>query len=252
MILLFINMQKGWFTTQAPEGYSLFNEIYTFDYFFKSNQYGSGIRLTNSTTSFLLRSEIVFLISIVAMIFALILAHVKMNKGNETISRLPILNPSVKTMQWLSDFLYTLCIWLAHLVGIFVFYIIYTRLAPAELRYSQSLYQLFAGERYLYMLFPVLNPLSWIRMFSLMLAISFLPSLISKVIEDFEENDFSDDSSGIRLLSIAPLIGFIGWGYFASSHLWSIIACMAAAVIGFLIFRGELRKGRVIDAEESV
>ena len=147
------------------------------------------------------------------------------------MKRLPVLGRSVKVMQWLSDFIYTLCIWLSHLVVIFLFYMIYNHFAPVELTYPQNFYSLFASERYLYMLFPVLNPLSLFRMLSLVLAVSFLPSLISSAFERI----WDGESKAKAFLLAAIHIGLICWGYFASSHLMSMIACLVALTAGIII-----------------
>lgn len=254
--LLVINMQKGWFAMQTPHGgangWSTFNEIYTFEYYFKSYDYSlysdNGAQaLTDSTTPFLVRSEIVFLVSLVALVLALTMAHVKMNRGGDTIKRLPILSRSVKITQWLSDLVYTLFIWFAHLFVIFLFYMIYMHFAPAELAYPQNLYSLFAGERYLYMLFPVLNPISFVRMISLVTAISFLPSIISHIIDNLE-----DLGKGELFIPIL-LVGLICWAYFQSGHVWSIVACLIAVITGILIYKFYLPLPRRddIDAEKS-
>lgn len=251
--LLVINMQKGWFAMQTPHGgangWSTFNEIYTFEYYFKSYDYSlysdNGAQaLTDSTTLFLVRSEIVFLVSLVALVLALTMAHVKMNRGGDTIKRLPILSRSVKITQWLSDLVYTLFIWFAHLFVIFLFYMIYMHFAPAELAYPQNLYSLFAGERYLYMLFPVLNPISFVRMILLITAISFLPTLISSVIDGFYVGN---------LFILILLVGLICWGYFASDHIGSIVICGIAMVASILFYRFYLPLPRRddIDAEKS-
>lgn len=277
--LLVINMQKGWFAVQNsnPEeiaGYnnevyivdrSAFNEVYPFEYYFKSTDYSyrdNGVRdFTNSTTPFLIRSEIMFLISLAAMVLALTMAHVKINKGSDTIKRLPYLNSSVKVMQWMSDCAYVLLIWLAHLAVIFLFYVIYMFLAPIELKYPQNLYALFTGERYLYMLFPVLNPISLIRMLSLVLAVSFIPSFAFSIINDMSQKDSYGDGIpyGNKIFRLILLIGLICWGYFASSHIWSIIVCIAAMVIGYFLTglnywlnRSQLNEWESIDAEKSI
>lgn len=52
--LLVINMQKGWYVTHEQQGWNSFNEIYTFEYYFKSYDYSidrsHGLILSNSTT----------------------------------------------------------------------------------------------------------------------------------------------------------------------------------------------------------
>jgi len=113
---------------------------------------------------------------------------------------------------------------------IFLFYVIYNHFAPVGLTYPQNFYSLFASERYLYMLFPVLNPVSLVRMFSLVLAVSFLPSLISSVFEEV----FDGESKAGALLLVGIHIGLICWGYYASSHVMSIIACLIALVAGII------------------
>lgn len=194
---------------------------------------------------FLIHSEIVFLVSLIALVFALTLAHIKMDKGSDTLKRLSILSPRVKIMQWLSDYVYTLLIWLSHLVVIFLFYVIYISLTTAELVHPHYFYQLFARERYLYMLFPILNPLSLIRMLSLVLAISFLPSLISDIIENISGKEFSIGDLFMPIL----LIGLIGWGYFEPTHEWSLIVCVIAMIVGAFCYRAYLLKWEVINAE---
>jgi hypothetical protein len=237
--LLTINAQKDWYTEQAPvewDGIS-FYEIYTFEYYFKGIDYtivsvnDTKTYVTNSTTPYLIHSEPVFLVSLLGIVLALSLAHIKTEK-NETMKRLPVLDRTAKVMQWSSDFIYTLCIWLSHLIVIFLFYMIYNHFAPVELTYPQNLYLFFATVRYLYMLFPVLNPISLVRMFSLVFAVSFLPSFISLAF-----GNILDRKSKVRtLLSVGIKIGLICWGYFASTHVMSIIACLIALAAGVFNF----------------
>jgi len=253
-ILLVINMQKGWFTVmEQPELLSL-TEIYDFQYYFSSYDYSSFSRffttnyqtgmhieydskifLANSTTPFLIRSEIIFWCSVVSMVFALIPAHTKMNKGGETIRRLPVFRSTTIVMQWLSDFVYILSIWFSHLVVIFLFYLLYASLAPAQLISVQNLYSLFTGEYYLYMFFQVVNPVSIIRMVSLVLAISFLPSLVSYLL-------FDPDPLILKLTCLLILIWMIYWSILPKGDLGGIFACAAAMMTGILGFIFTLRK----------
>ena len=96
--LLTINAQKGWYTKQTPVewGDHSFNEIYTFEYYFKSyksSDYGhyDGIEayVTDSTTPYLIRSEPVFLVSLLGIVLALSLAHIKTKKNER--KRIPSL-----------------------------------------------------------------------------------------------------------------------------------------------------------------
>jgi len=232
LTLLIINMQAGWFT-QLESQYGLPVGLYTFEYYFRSNFYiDYGISIGNNvqpatTTQFLIRSEIVFTASLIAIVAALTLAHVKVNRGNDTIRRLSVSHRSVTTIQWLSDCAYTLTVWLSHLVVICLFYILYISLAPAELIYPNNLFRLFARERYLYFLFPVLNPLSLIRMLSLTLAISFLPSLISGIIDSILEKEFIPGMLAPAMISI----GLICWSCFSSSHIGSLLLCLSSMLV---------------------
>ena len=243
--LLAINMQKGWYSIQESPLirstiYAVPDETYTFEYFFRSyDNYFTGFP-NNSTTPFLVRSEIIFLGSLIAIVLALTLAHIKARKSGGTINRLSLPIRSIRIMQWLSDCVYTLLIWLLHLVVIFLFYIVYVHSAPVELTYPQNLYTLFIHERYLYLIFPVLNPVSIIRMSSLVLAVSFLPSVISMVVDDIL--DGQGFSLGM-LFQPGVLAGLICWGFFSSNHIWSTVACAAAMIVGFLCFKHQLPKG---------
>lgn len=227
--LLIINAKKGWFTVQFESIPILkLNEIYTFEYYFMSYNYSNiysnyiNASLSNSTTPFLLRSEIIFFMSIVAIVIALTISHIKMDSGSGTTGRLSLSDSSIKTMQWLSDFIHIVFIWLIHIIIIFLFYVIYMHFAPAELKYPQNLYMLFASEGYLYLLFPILNPVSLIRMISLITAVSFLPSIIADIFSDTKE--FSLKS---LIMPILPAV-LICLAFFASSHIWSIIAGLLA------------------------
>jgi len=243
-------MQAGWFVRQVAEnGIIEYSEVYTFDYYFNSNNYISreyDKPAPASTTPFLIRSEIIFLASLASIVIALTMAHVKMRSGNDTMNRLSISHRSVITLRWLSDFIYTLSLWFSHLAVIFLFHMVYVRLAPWDLVHPSNLYSLFTAERYLYMLFPVVNPLSLVRMFSLILAISFLPSLISGIIESILEKDFTP---GIFVLSTI-LTGLICWSYFSSDHTWSLILCVIAALVGAFCFSVPLLRGGVANAKQ--
>jgi len=249
-VLLGINMHKGWFAAQRlPGGEHYFDEVYTFDYYFKSYDYSNYRRndvqpLSDSTTPFLVRSEVVFIASLFAMVVPLTLARQKAVKGDDTIKRIPLSDKSVYFMQWLSDFANTLCIWLLHLTVIFVFYILYICLAPSELTYPQNLYALFASERYLYMLFPVLNPVSLARMLPLVMAVSFLPSVISS----FFENSLLDLDLKKTIPRVLLLAGLICWGCFDTGHVRSIVACAIAFVAGGLMFIAGLPEGDDVSA----
>jgi len=231
-VMLGIIAQKGWASLRSQITYG--SEIYTFEYFFKSYDYSNYdfIPYPDSTTPYLIRSEPVFLVSLVSMVFALTLAHFKARTGGATIDRLSFSRRKVCVVQWLSDLASTLCVWLSHLVVIFLFYAVFTLFAPAGLKYPQNLYMLFASERYLYMLFPVLNPISLIRMLSLALAVSFLPSLISTA---FEEH-VSAYRIALALLYGGISVGTLYWGYSSSDQIWSLIACLIAAHFSFLIY----------------
>ena len=216
-----INTETTWFNIWR----------FRFEDFFVNN-YAMGM------TSYLIRSEIVFLVSLIAIVLVLTLAHVKMNKGIDTIKRLSISDRSVKLMQWLSDCAYTLGIWLAHLAVIFLFYIFNMLFYHSNQIDPNRLYTIFASERYLYMLFPILNPLSLVRMLSLVIAISFLPSLISGIIDNILEKTFS-----IRNL-FAPilLIGLIGLSYFTPGHGLSLIVCVIVMIVGVFCYEDHLQK----------
>jgi len=242
-------MQAGWFTQlETQHGLPFGTEFYTFEYYFRSYSYSQTNIIIQpvTTTQFLIRSEIVFLASLVAIVATLTLAHVKVGSGSDTIGRLSTSRRSVITMQWLSDCAYTLTVWLSHLVVIFLIYIFYISLAPDELIYPNNLYRLFAMERYLYLLFPVLNPLSLIRMVSLVLAISFLPSLISRIIDSILEKGFAPG----KLVLPTILIGLICWGYFSGSHAASLILCAIAALVGAFCFGVYLLGGGAANAKQ--
>jgi len=248
LTLLIINVQAGWFAQlETQYEYSTFTELYNFEYYFRSysyNDYNISIQ-TTTTTQFLVRSEIMFIASLTAMVIVLAMAHYKATNGSDTIKRLSISHRSVKVMQWLSDCVYIFTIWLSHLVVIFAFYIVYLSLAPDELIYPNNLFLLFAKERYLYLLFPVLNPLSLIRMLSLILAISFLPSLISGIIDSILEKDFE---FGMLVLPII-LIGIISWSFLSSGHIASLILCAIAAFAGVFCFGVHLFGGGTANAK---
>ena len=250
LTILIINMQAGWFVRQVAEnGIIEYSEVYTFDYYFNSNNYISreyDKPVPASTTPYLIRSEIIFLASLASIVLVLTAAHVRMRSGNDTMKRLSISHRSVIAMQWLSDFIYTLSLWFSHLAVIFLLHMVYVRLAPWDLVHQSNLYTLFAAERYLYMLFPVVNPLSLIRMFSLILAISFLPSLISGIIDSILEKDFFP---GIFVLPTI-LTGLICWSYFSSSHTGSLILCVIAALVGAFCFYVPLLGGGVTNAKQ--
>ena len=250
LTMLIINMQAGWFVRQVAEnGIIEYSEVYTFDYYFNSNSYTSreyDKPVPASTTPFLIRSEIIFLTSLASIVLVLTAAHIRMRSGNDTMKRLSISHRSVIAMRWLSDFIYTLSLWFSHLAVIFLFHMVYVRLAPWDLVHPSNLYTLFAEERYLYMLFPVVNPLSLIRMFSLILAFSILPSLISSVIGRIQEKDFTP---GIFVLSTI-LTGLICWSYFSSDHTWSLILCVIAALVGAFCFSVPLLRGGVANAKQ--
>ena len=249
-VLLGINMHKGWFATHKMQGGELcINEVYTFEYYFRGSENSrrhlhSVDPLSGSTTPFLVRSETVFITSLFAMVIPLTLARQKARKSGDTLRRLSLSNKSIFVMQWLSDFANTLCLWLSHLTVIFAFYIVYICLAPIELTYPQNLYALFAGERYLYMLFPVLNPVSLARMLPLILAVSFLPSVISS----FFENSLRDLDLKKTIPRVLFLIGLICWGYYDSWHVRSIIVCVIALVAGLIVFISGLPKGDAVSA----
>ena len=200
------------------------------DYFMNNNAMGM--------TSYLIRSEIVFLASLIVLVLVLSLAYVKVNKGIDTIKRLSISDRSVRLMQWLSDCAYTLGMWLAHLTVIILFYIFNVLYYHSDQMDLNRLYTIFACERYLYMLFPIMNPLSLVRMLSLVIAISFLPSLISGIIDNILEKTFS-----IRNL-FAPilLIGLIGLSYFTPGHELSLIVCVIAMIVGVFCYEDHLQK----------
>jgi hypothetical protein len=265
--LLAVNMQKGWyaevpgFYQERPDGTydrGPYREIYTFEYYFKGYDF-SGYRKDDiepltaaSTTHYLVHTEIVFLASLFGVVLALILTRFKLRKSDDTINRLSLSKRSIYIMQWLSDFLFILYVWLAHLASLFLFYLIYMHLAPAELTYPQNLYSLFAGERYLYMLFPVLNPISAVRMLSLVLSVSFLPSIVFFRIKVYRDNNINIHIILTVIMLVGGMLaGLICWGFFQKGHVMSIIACASALVVA-LFFVLRLPKGETFSAAEPI
>jgi len=140
IILLAINMQKGWYAEvprleiEQPDAiyvYGSYKETYTYEYYFIGYDFSQYLKngietLTDSSTShYLIRSEIVFFISLFCMTLALVIAHFKASNGGETLSRLSLSKRSIYVMQWLSDCIYTVHLWLSHLVVVFLFYLAY-------------------------------------------------------------------------------------------------------------------------------
>lgn len=278
-ILLGINTREGWYSSfqwsrtgqQYDKSFQSYEQevtyshtyAYTFAYFFKGDDYiNAGNVPFLDTTPYLIPSELVFPISLVSMVFALTLARFKVRKGGATLRRLSLPGRSIYIMQWLSDLVHTLCVWLLHLAVIFLFYTAYMRFAPAELTYPQNLYMLFASERYLYMLFPVLNPISLARMLPLVVAVSLLPSLISSAFESIYdsvadshlpslgssvfESIFGVDSNMGALVLVGVSVGVTCWGYFSSDRTWSPVICLfaMAVVVSTNFYRiRKLRKG---------
>ena len=248
-ILLSVTLQEDWMkderTARIEAGWHVYDEVsYPFESYFKESSESPD--WTINIKPYLIPSETVFLLSLFIMVLALTLAHVTMRKGCCIINRLPLPKRSVFFMQWLSDFFHTVCIWLSHLAVIFMFNIIYMHRVPIELAYSQNLYSLFAFERYLYLLFPVLNPIAFIRMIALMLSVSFLPAALSSFFEDISVlrstgywHGFDLKVSGMSIL----LIGLILLGYYESGHLSSIITCSIAMIVGILLYKMEKTSG---------
>jgi len=83
-------------------------------------------------------------------------------------------------------------------------------------------------------------------MFSLILAISFLPSLISGIIDSILEKDFT---TGIFVL-LTILIGLICWSYFSSAHIGSLILCVITALVGAFCFGIYFLGGGVANAKQ--
>ena len=252
-ILLSITLQEGDVKEIIPQwgdqvvDYEWYENVlikvsYPFNFYF-SNNYGSDYygysMLPNSVKPFVIRSETIFLISLFTMVLVLTLAHVKARKGRYIINRLPLSLRSVYAMQWLSDFVHVLCLWLSHLAVIFIFYMIYMYKAPAEFTYPQNLYTLFADEQYLYLLFPILNPISFARMFTLMFAVSVLPASLASFFEDISillspQHERWFDLG--RAYMTMALIGLILWAYYESGHLSSITVCSIAMVVGVIVY----------------
>ena len=237
VILLTINAKKGWFTTleyRTTSGTMYENEIYNLGYFFQSFKSGFKdypINFSNSTTPFLIRSEIIFFFSLIAVVVALTVANVKMNRNSYMLKRLSISSGSTKTIRCLSDCINIALMWFLHVGVIVIFSIIYSHFAPLELKDPQNLYRLFASERYLYLLFPVLNPISLIRMITLIIGISPLPYYISRI---FNEKKDEGVSIGSIVVSVI-LIGLFCWCYFAKGHVMSLVICIITGCAGILL-----------------
>ena len=220
--LLLINTKNGWF--EEPP-FPILRYFPLLECYHAPHYIEYPFEFHKKIIQLLFRSESVFLFSLIALVAVLTLTHVKMNRGKDTINRLSIKNPSIKIMQWLSDFVYTILIWLSHLIVFFLFHLFYMYLAQNELIYLQNLYTLFASERYLYMLFPVLNPLSFVRMISLAIAVSALPCFISILIDDIKEPETP------TFFVSTIVVGLIWWGYVESKHVYSIVICVIAATV---------------------
>jgi len=271
VILLTINLQKGGFALQTPEtekivGYDnsvyevdySFNEVYPFSYYFKSYKYNKrddGIsNLTNSTTPYLIRSETVFLASLATLVIVLTHAHTKANNGYETIERIPLSKQSIKTIQWLSDFVSTLGVWMAHLAVIYVFYVIYMLFSPDHLIHTQSLYKLFVSERYLYMLFPVISLTALLRMLPLLLAISLLPSIISDIFFQKQNASTDEDTKNLPLgglIFTLFIIALIYWGYFSSHQDLSVFISVLVMFLNLAYFTSAFTEGEHTDADKT-